>query len=799
MDLDLAQFHDSFFEESFEALDGMEAALLGLDVGAPDPERVNGIFRVAHSIKGGAGMFGFKDVASFTHTLETLLDELRSGRMAVTREISDKLLLSVDVMRAMLTSVQRKEPVDMQKVADLQFDLEMIVAQGAGAAPAAAAPPAPAAPAVAAAPTSAPASAGAAATSASVPSAGTSGAGPSRWVIDFKALPELLLRGNDPIAIFASLSELGKLTVNANLDAVPRLRSIDAERCYLTWHLELESDCPREQVDAAFEWAAVDCELAVNRVEAGGSQVAAPTANTAAPVANAASGTPVATPAPAVVGGAPAQTSAAATTGATGAGAAAAAGGSAQTSATAAAGAPVAGAAATGGASAQNSATAPGDATAASAPATTSAPATAGAAAQPATPAPAGGAAPKAVEAKEPAKGGEHSSIRVSIEKIDELINTVGELVITQAMLSELGRKLDGSVAEQFRSGLNQLERNMRELQESVMRVRMLPISFTFSRFPRMVRDLAQRLNKQIELKMTGEQTELDKTVLEKIGDPLVHLVRNSIDHGIESPEARVKAGKSPTGIVHLDACHRGGHIAVEIRDDGNGLDKNRILAKARSRGLVGPNDVLTDDQVHELIFMPGFSTAEKTTDVSGRGVGMDVVRRNVKELGGKIEISSELGKGSRFIITLPLTLAIVDGQSVSVGSETYIVPLTSIIESLQLQPQSVNRLSGRGEVFSFRGDYLPIVRLHELFGIEPRATALHEGLIVVAEGDGRRIGLFVDELLGQQQVVIKSMEANYGPVDGVAGATILGDGSVALILDLSGLIRVATRTARAA
>jgi len=731
-DIDLAQFHSSFFEESFEALDGMEAALLGLDVGAPDPERVNGIFRVAHSIKGGAGMFGFKDVASFTHTLETLLDELRSGRMAVTRDISDKLLLSVDVMRAMLTSVQRKEAVDMQKVADLQFDLEMIVAQGAGGA---AAPPAAAAPAPAA--TSVP-------TPASAPAAVAGGA---RWVIEFKALPELLLRGNDPIAIFASLAELGKLTVAANLDAVPRLRSMDTERCYLTWKLEVESDCAREQIDAAFEWAAVDCELAVNRVEAGALHTSA---------------TPAAAP---PVPAAPAAPAASATTH-TGS----AVGEPAQLPA---------------------SASAQAGATSATAAGPSGQPAATGAvAAAPAKPA----------DAKEGAKGGgEHSSIRVSIEKIDELINTVGELVITQAMLSELGRKLDGSVAEQFRSGLNQLERNMRELQESVMRVRMLPISFTFSRFPRMVRDLAQRLGKQIELKMTGEQTELDKTVLEKIGDPLVHLVRNSIDHGIEAPEARVKAGKSPTGIVHLDACHRGGHIAVEIRDDGNGLDKKRILEKARSRGLVGQNDVLTDDQVHELIFMPGFSTAEKTTDVSGRGVGMDVVRRNVKELGGKIEIASELGKGSRFIITLPLTLAIVDGQSVSVGSETYIVPLTSIIESLQLQPQSVNRLSGRGEVFSFRGDYLPIVRLHELFGIEPRATALHEGLIVVAEGDGRRIGLFVDELLGQQQVVIKSMEANYGPVDGVAGATILGDGSVALILDLSGLIRVATRSARAA
>jgi two-component system, chemotaxis family, sensor kinase CheA len=707
MDLDLAQFHSSFFEESFEALDGMEAALLGLDAGAPDPERVNSIFRVAHSIKGGAGMFGFKDVASFTHTLETLLDELRSGRMQVTRAISDQLLLSVDVLRAMLTAVQRKEPVDMQKVADLQFDLEMIVAQGA-AAPAGAS--APATPAVAA-----------------------KAATPGRWIIEFRALPELLLRGNDPLPIFASLAELGKLTVVANLSAVPRLLSIDAERCYLTWKLELESDCTREQVDAAFEWAAVDCELTINRVEA---DAGARAANNSVAVLQGSSAAP------------------------------------GQTGATS--GAPSASAAAQ--AMQAGHVTPAAQATSVAQPTamaqTTSMPQTAAA---------------------------EHSSIRVSIEKIDELINTVGELVITQAMLSELGRRLDGAVAEQFRSGLNQLERNMRELQESVMRVRMLPISFTFSRFPRMVRDLAQRLGKQIELKMTGEQTELDKTVMEKIGDPLVHLVRNSVDHGIESPEARVAAGKSATGTVHLDASHRGGHIAVEIRDDGAGLDKNRILAKARARGLVGANDALTDEQIHELIFLPGFSTAEKTTDVSGRGVGMDVVRRNVKELGGTIEIGSDFGKGSRFIITLPLTLAIVDGQSVSVGSETYIVPLTSIIESLQLQPQSVSRLSGRGEVFSFRGEYLPIVRLHDLFGVKPRAHALHEGLIVVAEGDGRRIGLFVDELLGQQQVVIKSMETNYGPVDGVAGATILGDGCVALILDLPGLIRVAARTPAAA
>jgi two-component system chemotaxis sensor kinase CheA len=390
---------------------------------------------------------------------------------------------------------------------------------------------------------------------------------------------------------------------------------------------------------------------------------------------------------------------------------------------------------------------------------------------------------------------GDSGSIRVSIEKIDELMNTVGELVITQSMLGQLGTRVEGSVADQLRSGLAQLERNVRELQESVMRVRMLPISFVFSRFPRMVRDLSHRLGKEVELKMTGEQTELDKTVLEKIGDPLVHLVRNSIDHGLEKPDVRMAAGKSATGTVHLNAYHKGGNITVEVQDDGAGLNKERILDKARSRGLVGANDVLSDEQINDLIFLAGFSTAEQTTDVSGRGVGMDVVRRNVKELGGSIEVRTEQGKGSRFVITLPLTLAIVDGQSVAVGDETYIVPLTTIIESLQLKPAMVNRIAGRGEVFRFREDYVPVIRLHELFGVKPRAQELHEGLIMVVEGEGRRVGLFVDDLLGQQQVVIKSLETNFRRVDGVSGATILGDGSVALILDIPGIIRVASES----
>jgi two-component system, chemotaxis family, sensor kinase CheA len=796
MTLDLTQFHDAFFEESFEALDSMEAALLKLDIGDPDPELVNTIFRVAHSIKGGSATFGFSEIASFTHSLETLLDELRGSRMQVTVAISDLLLKSVDVMREMLRSVHTKQPLNAQRVADLQFDLELVIAQKPSIAPA----PAPmlthptphAQP---SAPTSGNAAAGthtaqavapasadnanggssaAAATSntssansasnasgGSNAASGASSAVPARWHILFRPFAEFFTRGNDPLRMLRELSELGSLEVTADTSALPAFKDLDAQTCYLSWTIDLDGSVSEAAIREVFDWAEGDCDLEIRR--AGGEAAA-----TATEVVSEAAADAILTESAA-----------------------------AESAHAGAQGTASANAASEPDSASPSTAAAPGNAgnagnSAASAPVPTGP--SAGSPELPVPP-PTVAAAP-ATKADSPnvAAVGDSGSIRVSVEKIDELMNTVGELVITQAMLSQLGRNLEGPAAEELRAGLAQLERNMRELQESVMRVRMLPISFVFSRFPRMVRDLAQRLGKQIELKLTGEQTELDKTVMEKIGDPLVHLVRNSVDHGIEkTPEARIAAGKSPVGTVHLDACHRGGNIAVEVSDDGGGLDKDRILEKARSRGLIGPNDVLTDEQVYELIFMPGFSTAEKTTDVSGRGVGMDVVRRNVKELGGKIEIRSERGKGSRFIITLPLTLAIVDGQSVAVGTETYIVPLISIVESLQLKTASVSRLSGKGEVFSFRGDYLPIVRLHELFGVEPRARALNEGLVVVAEGDGRRVGLFVDDLLGQQQVVIKSLEANYGHVEGVSGATILGDGSVALILDLAGLIRAAS------
>jgi two-component system chemotaxis sensor kinase CheA len=387
------------------------------------------------------------------------------------------------------------------------------------------------------------------------------------------------------------------------------------------------------------------------------------------------------------------------------------------------------------------------------------------------------------------------SSIRVDTAKIDALINMVGEVVITQSMLGLIGENFVMDQLAQLKRGLSQLERHTRDLQQSVMNIRMLPISFVFSRFPRLVHDISAKLGKKIELKLVGENTEVDKAVVELINDPLVHLIRNSLDHGIEMPAERIAAGKSDTGVIELKAYHRGGHIVIEIIDDGRGLDKQKLISKAIEKGLIDESSLLNDKQAFELIFMPGFSTAESITDISGRGVGMDVVRRNIQALGGNIEIISEFGKGTTISIHLPLTLAILDGQSVAVGEETYIVPLVSIIESINITEKMLNKVAGKGETFRLRNQYIPIIRMHEIFNVQPKnKSKTAEGVVVVVEGQGALCGLFVDDLLGQQQVVIKSLEANYRRVEGVSGATILGDGSVALILDVPGLVRFSNR-----
>ena len=607
-------------------------------------------------------------------------------------------------MREMLRAQQASQTIDSQRVADLQFDLELVVAQRS-AAPV----PTPAASSAACEPVVA------------SPPVGAQHVG-TCYQISFRPFLHMLARGNDPLRLFRELRELGELQASADITALPALKDLDSESCYLAWNLLLWTELPRQSIIEVFDWAEGDCLLevlalaapasAADAVAVSGPESVLPVAPVAALVAAAA--TPP--PAPAVIEALPVLP----------------------------------------------------------------------AAAHPAEVAKS--SEPKHVE---PAKAADATSIRVGVDKIDDLMNSVGELVITRSMLGQFGPLLEGPLGERMRAGLAQLERNVRGLQESVMRVRMVPVSFVFSRFPRMVRDLAQRLGKPVELKITGGETELDKTVLEKIGDPLMHLVRNSIDHGIESPQQRADSGKSATGTVHLHAYHRGSSITIEVSDDGGGLKRERILAKARERGLIGADEQLSQDAICNLIFLAGFSTNEQANDISGRGVGMDVVKRNVDELGGSIEVRSETGKGSRFIITLPLTLAIVDGQTVAIGEECYIVPITAIVESLEMRTAMLSHVVGHGEVLCFRGEYLPVVRLQRLFNARanPDASA-DKGLIMVVEGDGRRFGLCVDELLGQQQVVVKTLQTNYGQVDGIAGATILGDGSVALILDIAGLTR---------
>jgi len=686
MSIDMAQFHQVFFEESFEGLDIMESGLLNMQPGAVDSEEINSIFRAAHSIKGGAGTFGFMDISGFTHVMETLLDEMRDGRREVTAEAVDALLQSVDILRDMLTKSQDGQDIDKETAKQQQDILEAILANKSGADSSATA--------------DAPAPAASDSTAAQV----TTQEEQTGWKIVFRPHQNILRTGNDPYRILRELAELGDVEARCDTSLLPSLDAFEEEDFYLSWEVFLHTMVDRPVIDEIFEWVEDECDIAIVPIV---SEVAVEAA--AEPVA------PVT----------PAQSAAEA---------------------------------------AENKVS-------------------------PIKPA-AKAAAKKSSTAS---KGG--GSIRVDTAKIDSLINMVGELVITQSMLGMLGEDFDMSRVEKLNEGLSQLERHTRELQESVMQIRMLPISFTFSRFPRLVHDLSLKMGKKIDLKMIGEDTEVDKTVIEKIGDPLVHLVRNSLDHGIEMPEDRVAAGKPETGTIKLIASHKGGNIVIEIHDDGKGLDRDRILSKAIEKGVISDAVNMSDKQIYELIFEPGFSTADQISDVSGRGVGMDVVRRNIYELGGGIEIDSNPGQGSAIIIRLPLTLAILDGQSIRVGDETYIVPLVSIIESIQVKPEMVNMVAGKGETFKLRDEYLPVLRMHEVFGIpNPKSTRLEDGLLVVVEGDGGKCGLFVDELLGQHQVVIKSLETNYGKVEGASGATILGDGSVALILDVPDMMRLSRK-----
>lgn len=657
MPIDLAQFHDTFYEESFEAIAAMEGAMLRLERGGDERELIHTLFRAAHSIKGGASTFGFNAISSFTHSLEALLDALRAERLALSPQIVQLLLRAVDALRAMLGAQRSQQPCDSQTSQQLQQQMELAAAQQHG--------------------------------SRSKPT----GQQPTREIcyqIGFRPLPHMLARRNDPMRLFRELRALGELTVEADAERVPALETLDPESCYLSWQLTLRTRADRDAILDVFAWTEGDCLL----------EVQAPEEPVRAQVAIAP---------PSVLGVAPAAT---------------------------------------------------------------------GSVASPARSA----AAPRSADA---------SSIRVNIDKIDQLMNIVSGLVVTHSMLVQSAVSLQGQSAAPLHSGLEQLQRHLRDLQEQVMSVRMIPIAFVFERFPRLVRDLGERLGKQVELRISGSDTELDKGVLEGIADPLTHLVRNCIDHGIELPEERRASGKPASGTIHLHASHQGNRVRVEVSDDGAGLRRERILATARERGLIGADAVLTDAAIDQLIFVAGFSTVAETTLISGRGVGMDVVKRNVEALGGRIEIDSQPGQGTRFLISLPLTLAIVEGQTVVAGDESYIVPLSAVIESLPRRAAAIQSVLGRGELLQFRGAYVPVARLEQLFQCRrSRSADATAEIIMVVEAEGRRVGLIVDELLAQQQVVIKTMDHNYGSVDGIAGATVLGDGSVALILDIEHLTR---------
>jgi two-component system chemotaxis sensor kinase CheA len=758
MTIDMSQFYQVFFEESAEHLAAMEGLLLGLDIENPDSEQLNAIFRAAHSIKGSAGTFGFSDLAETTHILENLLDRIRKQELELRADMVDAFLESGDLLREMLEAHQGRGAVDPIAVEAICSRLRQL-------------------------------STGDEASSQDSPEVSAEivvpeGPGPlahRKRVFDIQFVPtEISAKGDGVANLLDEFRSMGALEILSQ----PEAGMHDVGYWQVRLATEACQDDFSDQIDFIAEngaWRVVEDMSVSNDGDSAfgffGDSPGAPDEDRSygffAPLDSTSLEDDASygffEPMPSIV-------------------------------------------AAPDGPSSTNEETdgygffAPLPTPVAASPGLEDGdgfgffapiPASAESDAQPAhvnAPLVVQGALPPKVDSAEklipetrvrsakalaPASASTDSSIRVSIEKVDQLINLVGELVITQAMLLQTAGQMQESAPERLINGLAQLERNTRDLQESVMSIRMMQISFVFSRFPRVVRDLSSKLGKQVELKTSGETTELDKGLIERIADPLTHLIRNSLDHGIELPETRIAAGKNPVGTITLKAYHQGGNVVIEVGDDGAGLPRNKILAKARERGLP-VSDQMTDQEVFLLIFEAGFSTADQVTDVSGRGVGMDVVRRNIQAMGGRVDIESILGVGTRMTVRLPLTLAILDGMSIAVGAQTYILPLSFVMESFQPEIGDIKTMSNQARVIQVRGEYLPVIVLHELFNIKPSANDFSQGIMVVIDADGIRAALFVDALVGQHQVVIKSLEANYRRVQGISGATIMDVSAIA-------------------
>ncbi|ENZ8279716.1 chemotaxis protein CheA [Escherichia coli] len=640
MSMDISDFYQTFFDEADELLADMEQHLLVLQPEAPDAEQLNAIFRAAHSIKGGAGTFGFSVLQETTHLMENLLDEARRGEMQLNTDIINLFLETKDIMQEQLDAYKQSQEPDAASFDYICQALRQLALEAKDETPSAV----------------------------------------TRLSVVAKSEPQdEQSRSQSPRRIILSRlkagevdlleEELGHLTTLT--DVVKGTDSLSAI---------LPGDIAEDDITAVLCFVIEADQITFETIEVSPKISTPPVLKLAAEQA------------------------------------------------------------------------------------------------------PTG-----RVEREKTTRSSESTSIRVAVEKVDQLINLVGELVITQSMLAQRSSELDPVNHGDLITSMGQLQRNARDLQESVMSIRMMPMEYVFSRYPRLVRDLAGKLGKQVELTLVGSSTELDKSLIERIIDPLTHLVRNSLDHGIELPEKRLAAGKNSVGNLILSAEHQGGNICIEVTDDGAGLNRERILAKAASQGLT-VSENMSDDEVAMLIFAPGFSTAEQVTDVSGRGVGMDVVKRNIQEMGGHVEIQSKQGTGTTIRILLPLTLAILDGMSVRVADEVFILPLNAVMESLQPREADLHLLAGGERVLEVRGEYLPIVELWKVFNVAGAKTEATQGIVVILQSGGRRYALLVDQLIGQHQVVVKNLESNYRKVPGISAATILGDGSVALIVDVSAL-----------
>lgn len=689
---DLEQFKETFIAESFDLIEEMEHLLIEYDKDSESLDEINAIFRCAHSIKGGAGAFGFKRLIGFTHVAEYLLDDLREGRCSIDEDIIDALLQSVDILRNLVVAAQNGTELGDDYGMELQLALEKMsvgISESSNVAK---------------------------------PVVLKTKNNDSKcsnelefFEITFKPYKTLFQFGNEPLLIIRELKRIAEVTVNVNIENIPKLEDIDCEDCYLTWELSVETTKGIDAVKEAFEFVEGECCLDIQEIGAISLPVQEKESSCDLSEEDEFGGV--------FVGAIDALVDSE---------------------------------------SIDEESIDDND----SALNTTK----------------------KADVKAVTSMSAQITSMRVDIEKIDMLVNMVGELVITQSMIVNHTSELPTDRYQELIKGVEELTRHTRELQESVMSVRMQPVKSVFARMPRIVRDISKKLGKKINIEMTGEATEIDKTVIEQLGDPLTHMIRNSVDHGIETPEERVKAGKDEQGTICLSADNSGGRIIIQISDDGAGINREKVLAKAKEKGLVAENANPENSEIDQLIFLPGFSTAEQVTDVSGRGVGMDVVRRNIEELGGTIHLENKPGFGSKFAVSLPLTLAILDGMIVRVSVEDYIIPINNIIESICCNVKDIRTIKAGSYVIEVRGEFIPVIGLDAVFGLESTNEDSNTRLVILVENGADKFGLIVDEIIGQQQVVIKNME-HYGiPIKGVAGATILGDGNVSLILDVGQL-----------